>query len=155
VRIELEGLDEFQKKINPTTLLGPAFRRSHEQSITLLEGATKAGTPVDTGTARRDISHATDTASIPLWSQVGGNVKYLPPLEYGRKPGNPPRVEYLKPWAKRKGIPEEALFAIVRSIARKGTKGRFMFKKAFERNVENVKRIFDHNLKQVEKDFHR
>lgn len=55
---------------------------------------------------------------------------YLQLLETGRKPtganpvpGNPPMIERIKAWCTAKGIPDQAAWAIKKSIDKKGFKG--------------------------------
>lgn len=65
----------------------------------------------------------------------GPAVRYAEVVEYGRKPGKFPPQAPIMLWVKRvirprEGELESVTFLIQRKIARKGTKGKFMFKKA-------------------------
>jgi len=153
IEIELTNLQEFLDAIEPDTLIGPPMRKAHKQSVIALEGAAKGRTPLDTGRAKGSITHHLDSSPIPLWSSVGSPVKYIPPLEYGRKPGKMPPIDDLKLWARRKGIPSSAVYAIALKIKRKGTKGAHMFKRSFKDNEARIKRLFENALKEMQDRF--
>lgn len=76
---------------------------------------------------------------------------YAAPVEFGTKPHFPP-ITALLPWVKHKlGIVDEkeaksVAFAIAQSIAKRGTKGAFMFQKAFDQVSGEAVAIFEKNL---------
>lgn len=72
---------------------------------------------------------------------------YALPVELGTKPHRPP-VEPLQDWARMKlGLaPDDARsagYAIASAIARRGTRGAFMFKRAYEQHGGQVIRLFE------------
>ena len=110
--------------------------RAMTRSVLLLERATKANTPVRTGTLRRSITHqATPTEGV-----VGTNVPYAKYVEEGRGPVVPIRAKVLV-----FTVNGQTVFA--RRVG--PAKGRFMFKRAFEQNQGNVEREFDQAAARV------
>ncbi|WP_119304958.1 hypothetical protein [Dongia deserti] len=76
---------------------------------------------------------------------VGTSLGYAIPVELGTKPHFPP-VQALSEWARLKfGLPpeeaEEVGYAVARKIAREGTKGHFMFQRAFSDGEATVQAI--------------
>jgi len=78
-----------------------------------------------TGQAAQQIQIITDGDKAQL--QIPG---YLQILETGRKPtsknavaGNPPMIQRIADWCRAKGIPDKAIWAVKRSIDKKGFKG--------------------------------
>lgn len=74
--------------------------------------------------------------------EVSTTLSHAIPVELGTKPHMPP-VQPLVDWAAQKfGLPEDEAkrvgFLVARKIATKGTKGHFMFEKAFDANENQV-----------------
>jgi hypothetical protein len=79
-----------------------------------------------TGQTAKQITVVQQDSSVQL--QLPG---YLQLLESGRKPtgkgatpGNPPMIQRIREWCQAKGIPEKAVWAIKKSIDKKGFKGK-------------------------------
>ena len=74
-------------------------------------------------------------------------------MELGTKPHFPP-VQPLADWAAYKlGVApdrdHQVGFLIARKISRKGTKGAFMFRQAFEAGERTVNRVFARHVEQA------
>jgi hypothetical protein len=132
------------------------MRKALSDASLLVEGAVKKEIvrvgAVDTGKFLGSVTHSVAPEVVPLWAKVGTNVQYAPDIEYGQKPHTVP-MEELKPWARRKGIPENRVGAIQHSIEEVGTKPRYAFRNAFEKNIEKVKKIFEAVAKDIEDKF--
>lgn len=68
---------------------------------------------------------------------IDSPLRYVEPVEIGSRPHMPP-VESLREWAESKGL---SAWAVAKSIAKRGTKGRWMFKKGFEASEPMLERI--------------
>ncbi len=149
MRIELRGLEELRKKLNPNVLLGKPLREAMLKSVLFLEAEVKSRTPVDTGRLRGSITHSIAPDPIPLWAKVGTNVEYAPFVEEGTRPHWPP-IEAIKPWARRHRL---SPWAVAVAIARRGTKGAHMFRRAFEAAEGQIRRFLDGVARDIETRF--
>jgi len=62
---------------------------------------------------------------------VGSNAPHASPTEFGRSAGaRMPPPDALKPWLRRKGLPESMAFPLARAIARRGIQARPAFQNA-------------------------
>jgi len=75
----------------------------------------------DTGELYNSIEIHTSPQRLSV--SVGSTAKYAPFIEFGTSPHFPP-LEPIRAWCQRKGIPEEAAFAIARAISIRGTPER-------------------------------
>lgn len=69
---------------------------------------------------------------IPGGARVFSIAKHAIFVERGRGPGPVPS-EPIVHWMRKKGIPDDALFPILRSLRSKGFAGRFVLRRGFER----------------------
>lgn len=90
-----------------------------KRALVNIESGAKQRVKVDQGELRNGIAH--QTSNRGLSGRAGTNKVHGPPTEFGRRPGAMPPVEPIRRWAKRKGIDEDAAFAIAKKIAREGT----------------------------------
>ena len=129
-----------------------ALAQATSAALEQLAGAVRGNTPVATGLL------ADSVFATPLESGVGGIVSvhppadvYAAPVEYGTAAHFPP-AEALRSWVeKRFGLTEEAAiraaaFQVARAIARRGTRGHFMFQRAVETEREAVYAVFDREI---------
>lgn len=83
-----------------------------------------------------------------LSAKSSNGFEYLKVIDQGRKPGKYVPISALKKWARVKGIPEGAAYAINKKIFREGIKATFVINKSLEqlfseknndlfRNIEN------------------
>lgn len=111
-----------------------------------LERLIKDNTPTTTNILRGSIgARQPQRIGEDVIGVVGTSIGYAVPVELGTKPHFPP-VQALADWARQKfGLPpeeaEEVGYAVARKIAREGTKGHFMFQRAFSDGEATVQRI--------------
>ena len=113
--------------------------------------------PVNTGVLRESIYDEIAGLRVSLGGVdlegVVSSSDYEPKVnavEFGRKPGKMPPVEAIALWVKRKGIAgskrveqRRMAWAIAIKIKRVGTKGAFMFTKAFEASQSYIIKVMD------------
>jgi hypothetical protein len=134
------------------------IERATLENVLLLERATKENTPVGVGGGaglrgsiagkgpRRDGPNILGVVTSPL--------NYAVPVELGTKPHMPP-VQPLIDWAERKldlppQIAKRVGWAIAKSIAKRGTKGAFMFTRALKENEIKVVSVYQRALERAE-----
>lgn len=110
-------------------------------------------TPAAFGTLRASISGEVQSMASGMLGIVGTPQPYAVPVELGTKPHMPP-VQPLQDWVRQKlGLSgkegRSVAFAIARKISKKGTKGHFMFRDAFEANAAEVQRQFDQTVSRI------
>jgi phage gpG-like protein len=75
----------------------------------------------DTGNLANSLAGEVRSVAGGVEAVAGTSVPYAADVEYGRRPGGRmPPVEAIRAWAVSHRIPEEAAFAIARSIQRRG-----------------------------------
>ena len=131
-----------------------------ERSARKIEAQAKRNAP--TGASNR-LKTSIDVRGSKLEREVYTDVKYAPYVEFGTKSKVeiPPGLEgyamqfkgnrggsfedfeaSLKLWARRKGIPEEAVYPIMKSILHNGVKAQpFLFPAFFAEQPELIKRL--------------
>lgn len=131
-----------------------------ERSARKIEAQAKRNAP--TGVSNR-LKTSIDVRGSKLEREVYTDVKYAPYVEFGTKSkvDIPPGLEgyamqfkgkkngsyedlekNIKLWAKRKRIPEEAVYPIIKSILHKGTKAQpFLFPAFFAEQPQLIKRL--------------
>lgn len=138
--IRIEGLEELEALFaGSERIVHEELDRAMQRSTQRVRADVQRGTPVDTGRLRSSITQEIQGRGAELRGVVGTNVKYAPFVEYGTRPHWPP-VSALEVWARRHGT---TAWAVARGIARRGTKARRMFERAFEKNVGWIKDEFD------------
>lgn len=116
----------------------------------LLEREVKEGTPVGVGGGgglRGSIGSAETVLADSVLGLVSSSAIHAQPVELGSRPHFPP-VAPIRDWVEHKlGISQDqsegVAFAIARTIAKRGTKGHFMFRNAFEANELQVLQILN------------
>jgi len=135
IETKIMGVDEVRAKLDERSLIGKPLAKMLWKAALYLEGLVKKETPVDTGVLRSSIRAKIDPSpAMPLWAKTYTMVKYASFVEKGTKPHWPPPGALAR-WAHLHHIPE---FLVARAIARRGTKGAFMFKKALEQGKAKV-----------------
>lgn len=122
VKMEIDGMKELQSKLSAPFAAQPA-RNFLNRGGFLIQGKAREYAPIDRGRLRQSITVRLDNGTpIPLFAEIGTNLKYAAAMEFGRKPGDPqPPPGALLGWMSRKGIPASAQFAVSKSIAVSGT----------------------------------
>jgi hypothetical protein len=146
--LTFDGLDEIERAFAqaPEVVLDEAETFLNGLVI-FMAGEVQERTPVAQGTLRQSIQAGdvirTDTG---VAGSVGTALSYAVPVEIGSAPHMPP-VAPLQDWVKVKlgltGDDGKAVaWAIARKIAKVGTKGAFMFQRAFDENQAEAQRQF-------------
>lgn len=132
--VRIAGLEQLQAGVAaaPATL-ATEVRTAMTAGSLLIEGAARSLAPKDSGRLGGSITHVIGGGGADLTARIGPSVAYGIVIERGRRPGAaPPPVAALRPWARRRGIPDGALFQVARAIGRKGTKARPFMRPAFD-----------------------
>ena len=99
------------------------------RATTVAEAKAKQAAPKDTGSMARNIQSKVGSTKANV--SLPRNLDYYHVMERGRRPGGRmPPVDAIAGWLRRKGLPHNA-FAVARSIARRGIKGRFFMRQGF------------------------
>lgn len=126
--------------------------RSITEAVFLLEREVIEGTPEGVGGSaglRGSIAAVPPSISLDTPGEVIGLVisssPYVLPVEMGTRPHFVP-IQPLQDWVEYKlglegGDARSVAFAISRTIARRGTKGHFMFRDALAKNEDQVHQI--------------
>jgi len=146
--ITLQGWEQLER----------AFRQApdvvREELTAFAHGATQLlrsevvdRTPAAMGTLRASISAQVDRLADGVLGVVGTPSPYAVPVELGTRPHFPP-VQALEDWVRQKlGLSgkeaHSAAFLIARKISKKGTKGHFMFRDAYQANAGEIQQQFD------------
>jgi hypothetical protein len=122
IDVRIEGLEKLQAGVAaaPATLTSEV-RMAMTAGSLLVEGAARSLAPKDTGRLAGSITHAISGGGASLTSRIGPSVAYGLYVERGRRPGKPPPVSAIGPWARRRGANP---FLVARGIGRKGTRPR-------------------------------
>lgn len=141
ITVQIVGLEKLQGGVaaGPATL-AREVRTAMTAGSLLIEGTARSLAPKDTGRLGGSITHAITGGGANLTSKIGPSVAYGLYAEKGRGPGRMPPVAAIEGWARRHGMNP---FALARSIARKGTKGKPYMRPAFEQNVGRVTSLFE------------
>ncbi len=137
-------------RVSPILMLGRALYREAER---IMADSKQHHVPVDLGTLKGSghvqlpvVSGTRVVVTMGYGGAASGYAVYLHegtgPV-VGRPPFMPP-VDAIRKWAKRKGIPEEAAFAIARAIGQRGQRPL----KYLETPANNARRGMDKRLAQ-------
>lgn len=142
----IRGLEELLKNFGDAReIIRGIVKDTMQVVVTYLASDVRSETPVDQGRLRSSITPRIDEDEKRVQGIVGTNVDYALYVEYSTKPHWPP-PSALTVWARRHNIP---LILVLRSIARKGTKGKEMFKKALEKNAGHIFDDFENALEAI------
>lgn len=136
VSARVVGLDKLVRSTKPEILRRP-MRRFFDRAGIAVRNAAVRRTPVDVGRLRSSMTYRVDDSDLPLWVQIGSNVEYTKPVEFGTgllsDAPDSKRRRYFPPpaaldvWAKRHGAPNG--FVVARAIFfRGGTRPRRMLR---------------------------
>jgi len=97
-RVELQGAEAIQRKLDPKGLLAPAMKKLLNQAAVAIQRRAQIFSPVEYGRLRASWTRKMDIAQIPMWSKVGTTVRYAEPLEYsGKNPRGVGRIPFFRP----------------------------------------------------------
>lgn len=136
IDVRIEGLEKLQAgaAAAPATLLSETRTALLAGSL-LVEGTARSLAPKDTGRLGGSITHQISGLS----SRIGPSVAYGLYVERGRRPGKPPPVAAIEPWARRRGANP---FLVARAIGRRGTKPRPFLVPALTQNTGRIVALF-------------
>ena len=159
--IELAGMEDVIADVDVfPQMVGRELTVAMEASLDFLKGQVKTRTPVNTDKLAGSINHGITSQFPNLVGFVGTPVEYAPVMEYGRKPGtkdadgkydNFPKVDAIRLWVhqvlKLSGKEADSVaFLVARSIAKKGIKGRHMFKEGLEVSEPQINQLFNNAI---------
>lgn len=138
--IQIVGLDKLQAGVAaaPATL-AREVRGAIVAGSNLVEGTQRALAPRFTSETVQSISTRITGGGASLSADIGPRSKHAWYAEHGRKPGRPPPIAAIEPWARAKGIDP---FVLARSIGRKGTKGKEFVRPSLAPNVGRITALF-------------
>ena len=136
ISVRIEGLEKLQAgaAAAPATLLSET-RTALTAGSLLVEGTARSLAPKDTGRLGGSITHQISG----LTSRIGPSVAYGLYVEKGRRPGKPPPVSAIEPWARRRGANP---FLVARAIGRRGTKPRPFLVPALTQSTPRIVALF-------------
>ena len=133
------------------------YRRAVTELVIVGETIVSENTPVGvTGQLRAGVTGKVITHNLGVVIETGPGAKYVDAVEGGRSPGRFPPVDAIMLWVKRKlrvppGKLKSVAFLVGRKIAKKGIKGKHMFRKAEAKMVGRIKRRIDIASKVIER----
>ena len=139
VDIKIEGLPELIHDI----------KKAGGDAEPLVTAALTNSTAHAQSEIRERAPHAFGTLQRSVLAEVNypeGRVEaqesYAPDVEYGTGPHTPPS-DSTERWIKKKGIPSKALWPIIKTIERRGTKAQPFFKPGWEASQGFINDQFD------------
>ena len=139
VNVKIEGLDELIRDI----------RKAGGDAEPLVIAALTNSTTHAQGEIRSGAPHAFDTLQRSVLAevrypegQVEAQESYAADVEYGTGPHTPPS-DAIERWIKKKGIPSKALWPIIKTIEKRGTKAQPFFKPGWDASQGFIQDQFD------------
>jgi hypothetical protein len=154
------------------TVIEREFHRAMTEIVLFGESEIAKNTPVGvTGHARQGVIGKVLSPFLGIIGFHGSAAKYGRFVEHGRKRGKFPPFAAIELWVKRTEegkrliawvkrtykiknnaqALKQATFLKARAIARRGTRGAFMFKKAVPKVKQHAQTIFEAALKRIER----
>lgn len=151
ITVRVDGIDKLSRNLNE--IKGPLSDGIKKLAHYVEGEARREAKPHsgDTGELARSIKTSIAPVGNPLSAKVSTDKSYAPYAEEGRRPGRMPPVDAIADWLRRHGGDETRAFQVARSIGRRGTKGIFFMKKAFEAGEKKANSI----MREVEADIKR
>lgn len=125
------------------------FKKAGGDAKPLVMGALRNSTSHGQRNIRTRAPHAFGTLQRSVLTDIHYPVgeievqaKHGPDVEYGTKPHTPPTTA-IQRWAKKKGIPGSAVWPIIKTIEKRGTKAQPFFKPGWEASQGYIKEQFD------------
>ena len=145
VSLEIKNLDKVQDYYNKfPEIAGAELKKANNATLITIERRAKRNAPSDRGKLRKNTKRVATEQGGSLTFQE----KYAAAVHEGTRPHHPPiqKGKGLALWAKRKGL---NAYAVAKSIARKGTKGKPFLQDAVLAKKSTVNRIFIRALKNI------
>lgn len=134
-------------KLGPQ-LYAPAVRQLIARLALTTERAAKAQAPTDMGALRRSIVSDLRPTSAKVYTPL----HYAASVEYGRRPGSMPPPQALIGWMRRHRM-DGSPWALARSIARRGIKGRFFMRAGLKAATDALPNLTALAARKVEQDW--
>lgn len=151
---ELRGMDEqIEKLVKYEQIAALPLERAIFKSVVDMQGTARQEAPVFRGILRNSIdTEVKDEGRLSIVGRVFSNLRsevYPAVMEAGRAPGSFPPIEPLKRWAHLVLGDERLAYPVARAIARRGIKGRFFMKKAYDKNKTGILAHFKKALDEI------
>lgn len=149
ISIDFSQIERYARRLGENSdLIQDELERAMTESVILVEGAVVKRTPVNTGSLRQSIDRSVRGRLARIEGRVFTPSPYGLPVERGRKPGKFPPIAPIELWVRRKlqvsdSEARSVAFLVARKIARRGTKGAFMFQEGLEASRGKVNKTFD------------
>ena len=138
MNVEIEGLDELIKDFERAGGdAQPLVTAALTNSTTRVQSNIRRGAPHAFGTLQRSVL---PEVHYPV-GEVAVNESYGEAVEEGTGPHRPPHAA-IERWAKKKGLPKGVSYAIVNTIAKRGTKAQPFFKPGWEMSQDYIEEQF-------------
>lgn len=156
IRIELHGAAELAAAwAKAPDVVAEELTRTTWEAELLLQREIQDRTPTGATGLLRESIHAREPRRLDriVIGEVGTSIAHAVPVELGTRPHFPP-IAPLQDWAEAKlGLDAEAArgaaFAIARTIAKRGTRGAFMFEHGFARARAQIVQMYDAALLRI------
>lgn len=159
--LEIVGIDEALRDLERfPEIANKHLDRAMQNAVLVLQGEARQRAPVFMGALRGSIRSKVTGQGMSLKGVVGSALKedYPVVMEFGRRPGaKMPPPQALERWVHlQMGVPTEdapgVAYVVARSIGRKGIKGRFFMRRAYEENKNRVMAFFVTALDRITKE---
>lgn len=139
VNVEVVGLNELIHDIKKAGGdAEPLVTAALTNSTTHAQGEIRQRAPHAFGTLQRSVL----TEVRYPEGQVEAQESYAPDVEYGTS-GHTPPSDSIERWIKKKGIPSKALWPIIKTIEKRGTKAQPFFGPGWEASQGFINSQFD------------
>ncbi|HWR37012.1 MAG TPA: hypothetical protein VN622_14210 [Clostridia bacterium] len=150
--IKVTGLQEATGMLREAIHAGivNGLHKTGERGVALVSANAPVASGVLANAITAEYSGVQGMMKATVFSQPPADV-YAPPVETGTRPHFPP-PSMLLPWVKQRFSPaseKEALsiaFAIAKTIAKRGTKGKFMFDRSHKQLQTEATGIFEREI---------
>ena len=145
VNVEVEGLNELIRDIKKAGGdAQPLVTAALTNSTTHVQQEVRQRAPHAFGTLQRSVL---PEVRYPV-GEVSVQESYGRDVEEGTGPHTPPS-DAIERWIKKKGLPNSALWPIIKTIEKRGTKAQPFFKPGWEASQEYINSQFERVLDKL------
>ena len=145
VNVEVEGLNELIRDIKKAGGdAEPLVTAALTNSTTHVQQEVRQRAPHAFGTLQRSVL---PEVRYPV-GEVSVQESYGRDVEEGTGPHTPPS-DAIERWIKKKGLPNSALWPIIKTIEKRGTKAQPFFKPGWEASQEYINSQFERVLDKL------
>ena len=153
--IEIRGSEKLQRRLG-TNLYKPAIRSLLRDTGLFAEEQLRRRAPGDTNELKGSFVSDVTPLSLPVRSQAAraySPLQYAAVQDQGRRPGStPPPARALEGWLRRHGNFTN-VYALARSIGRKGYPGKHFLRPALEATRREFGSLIRSATTQIERDW--